>query len=144
MQNNLLEIQEYIGEGYKPLVDFESWRVAMLNYSPALRPDQLTQMQRHNETDEVFVLLQGRCILFVGEGEKRVGRIYAADLEPGKIYNVKRAVWHTHTLSFEAKVLVVENRETTYDNSPSSPLTPAQHQELVRLTRSLWGGDDGP
>ena len=144
MQNNLLEIQEYIGEGYKPLVDFESWRVAMLNYSPALLPDQLTQMQRHNETDEVFVLLQGRCILFVGEGEKRVGRIYAADLEPGKIYNVKRAVWHTHTLSFEAKVLVVENRETTYDNSPFSPLTPAQHQELVRLTRSLWGGDDGP
>ena len=144
MQNNLLEIQEYIGEGYKPLVDFESWRVAMLNYSPALLPDQLTQMQRHNETDEVFVLLQGRCILFVGEGDKRVGRIYAADLEPGKIYNVKRAVWHTHTLSFEAKVLVVENRETTYDNSPFAPLTPAQHQELVRLTRSLWGGDDRP
>ena len=139
--NNLLEIHEYTGEEYQPLVDFESWRVAMLNYSPALLPEHLTRMQRHNETDEVFVLLQGRCILFIGEGGETVSRTHATDLEPGKVYNVKKAVWHTHTLSKDAKVLVVENRETTYDNSPFTPLTGAQHQELVRLARSLWSGD---
>lgn len=136
--NNLLEIQIYAGDGYKPLVDFESWRVAMLNYSPALLPENLTQMQRHNETDEVFVLLQGRCILFVSEGRETANGIHAVDLEQGKVYNVKKAVWHTHTLSKDAKVLVVENCDTTYDNSPFTPLTAAQQQHLVRLTRSLW------
>ena len=138
MKNTLLEIQEYNGEGYRPLVDFANWRVAMLNYSPDLLPEQLTRMQRHNETDEVFVLLRGRCILFVGEGREKVRRIHAADLEPGKVYTVRQAVWHTHTLSRDARVLVVENRDTTYDNSPFTPLTALLQQELIHLTRSLW------
>jgi ureidoglycolate hydrolase len=140
MHNNLLEIQDYTEDGYSPLVDFENWRVAMLNYSPELLPEKLTQMQRHNETDEVFVLLQGRCILFIGEGNETVCRMHAADMEPGKVYNVRQGVWHTHTLSRTAKVLVVENRDTTFDNSPFTPLTAAQQQELIRTAHALWPG----
>jgi len=136
----LLEIHRHEGDGYKPLVDFADWRVAVLNFSPDLLPENLTRMQRHNETDEVFVLLQGRCILFVGEGRESVTRIHAEDLQPGKIYNVKQAVWHTHALSSDAKVLVVENRDTTYDNSPFAPLSAEQQQTLVDLTASLWKG----
>jgi len=142
MDSQLLEIQEYTGQGYKPLVDFEGWRVAILNYSPDLLPQRLTRMQRHNETDEVFVLLQGRCLLFVGTGEATVDSLHAADLESGKVYNVRKGVWHTHTLSVDAKVLVVENRDTTYDNSPFTPLSLAQQEELILLTQSLWGSTD--
>lgn len=138
----LLEIHEHDDGGYRPLVDFANWRVAMLNYSPDLELEQLNRMQRHNETDEVFVLLQGRCILFIGEGQDGVNRIHAEDLRPGRVYNVKRAAWHTHTLSADAKVLVVENCDTTYDNSPFTPLAPAQHQELIKLARSLWNGPE--
>jgi len=138
MIDHLLEVHQHQGEGYKPLVDFASWRVAILNYSPELLPERLTRMQRHNETDEVFVLLQGRCLLFVGEGGTRVGALHAIDLVPGRVYNVKQAVWHTHTLSADAQVLVVENRDTTYDNSPFTPLTPAQQEELIALSRCRW------
>ncbi len=136
----LLEIHQHEGLSYKPLVDFGGWRVAVLNFSPDLLPENLTRMQRHNETDEVFVLLQGQCILFVCEGRESVTRIHAEDLQPGKIYNVKQAVWHTHALSPDAKVLVVENRDTTYDNSPFAPLSAEQQQTLVDLTASLWKG----
>lgn len=136
----LLEIHQHEGDGYKPQVDFANWRVAVLNFSPDLLPENLTRMQRHNETDEVFVLLQGQCILFVGEGQESVTRIHAENLQPGKIYNVKQAVWHTHALSSDAKVLVVENRDTTYDNSPFAPLSAEQQQTLVDLTASLWKG----
>ena len=138
MDNNLIEIGEHLGEGYMPLVDYESWRVAILNFSTTLLPENLTQMQRHNETDEVFVLLRGRCILFVGEGRDTVTRIHAEDLQSQRVYNVKKAVWHTHTLSKDAMVLVVENRDTTYDNSPFTDLTAAQHRELLRAAQSLW------
>lgn len=140
--NKLLEIHEHTGESYMPLVDFSGWRVAVLNYSPELLPEKLDRMQRHNETDEVFVLLRGRCILFVGEGEETVNRIHAANLEPGKIYNVRQGVWHTHTLSRDASVLVVENRDTTYDNSPFTGLPAAQQQELVEMANTLWTGID--
>ncbi|MDD2464263.1 MAG: hypothetical protein PHI97_09715 [Desulfobulbus sp.] len=136
---SLLEIHLHDGPGYKPLVDFATWRVAILNFSEDLLPHNLTRVQRHNQTDEVFVLLEGRCILFVGEGTETATRIHAQPLVPGQVYNVRQAVWHTHTLSRDAKVLVVENRDTTYENSPFTPLSKAQHKELIDLVTTLWG-----
>ncbi len=135
---DLLEIHRHDAPSYKPLVDFESWRVAILNFSEDLLPENLTRMQRHNETDEVFVLLEGSCILFVGEGSDCVTRIHGELLQPGRVYNVKKAVWHTHTLSEDAKVLVVENRDTTYDNSPFTPLSEGLHRELIEMVGNLW------
>lgn len=139
INEQLLEVREHRGPGYLPLVDFATWRVAILNFAAELRPENLTRMQRHNETDEVFVLLHGRCILFVGEGEEGVTAIHARELEPHRLYNVKQAVWHHHTLSEDAMVLVVENRDTTYDNSPFCALTGSQQEEIQRITNQLWG-----
>ena len=131
----LLEVREHTTEGYRPLVDFSAWRVAVLNYSPELRPENITAMQRHNETDEVFVLLRGRCLLYIGAGESAVTQVYAEDMAPLKVYNVRKGVWHHHALSEDAMVLVVENRDTTYDNSPFCQLTEAQRREVVALSR---------
>jgi hypothetical protein len=36
-------------------------------------------------------------------------------------------------------VLIVENRDTTFDNSPFCPLSDRQRQMLVDQTRELWG-----
>ena len=137
ISEELLEIREHTAEGYRPMVDFEVWRVAVLNYSPSLRAENITSMQRHNETDEVFVLLRGRCILFLGQGDDIVTQVFAEDMVPLKIYNVKKAAWHTHTLSEDGMVLVVENRDTTYDNSPFCSLTKEQQEEIVELTRTF-------
>ena len=140
--SHLLDVQQHDGTGYRPLVDYDTWRVAILNFSPDLLPENLTRMQRHNETDEVFVLLAGKCILFVGAGTDSVTEIYATDLQPGRVYNVRHAVWHTHTLSEDAKVLVVENRDTTYDNSPFTPLAAPLFLNLQAMVKDLWGSPD--
>lgn len=134
----LVEIGSYTGPGYQPLVDFGAWRVAVLRAIDELWPENLTSMQRHHETDEVFVLLAGRCILFVGEGTDSVTAIHAVDMEPLKLYNIKRNVWHTHTLSAEATVLIVENADTTAANSAVAPLSPSQRAEIVQLTHTVW------
>ncbi len=134
----LLEIRDYGGEGYRPLIDFGAWRVAVLRAIDELLPENLATMQRHDETDEVFVLLAGRCILFFGEGTDAVTTIHAADMEPLKLYNVKRGAWHTHTLSEDATVLIVENVDTTDANSPLVTLNAAQRAEIVQLTQALW------
>lgn len=139
----LLEIHTCREEGFHPQVDFGRWRVAVLNYIGHLLPENLTGMQRHDETDEVFVLLKGRCILFIGEGGDQVEEIHARDLEPGSVYNVKRGTWHTHTLTPDASVLVVENRDTTEDNSPFRELTAEQTAAIVAETRRLWAGVKG-
>jgi len=134
----LLEIREYYGIGYTPLVDYCAWRVAVLRFIEELLPHRLDKMQRHDETDEVFVLLAGRCILFIGEGDEQVGQIHAQDMEPIKLYNVKRGCWHTHTLSRDATVLIIENQDTRSANSPQVSLDAMQREKLVELTRQLW------
>jgi hypothetical protein len=135
---SLLEIREYAGAGYQPLIDYEAWRVAVLRFIDELLPQNLVNMQRHNETDEVFVLLSGRCILFIGAGDEHVTTIHAQDMEPLKLYNVRRHSWHTHTLSADATVLIVENRDTSSDNSTEIALDEAQRGKLVEWTDRLW------
>jgi hypothetical protein len=135
----LLEIREYTGIGYAPLVDYGAWRVAVLRFIDELLPHRLGKMQRHDETDEVFVLLSGRCILFIGEGAECVTEIHAQAMEPMKLYNVKRGGWHTHTLNEDATVLIIENKDTNSSNSPEIPLGVIQRGQLVELTRQLWG-----
>ena len=92
ISEKLLEVRDYTKEGYSPVVDYDTWRVAVLNYSNDLLPVNIKAMQRHNETDEVFVLLSGRCILFIGDGDEIVTDIFAENMQPFKIYNVKKSV----------------------------------------------------
>jgi hypothetical protein len=139
ISETLLEIRDYNLAGYKPVIDYANWRVAILNFHEELLPEKITKLQRHNETDEVFVLLRGRCILFIGQGEDQaIATVHGQDMLPHTIYNVKKGTWHSHTLSEDAMVLIVENRDTTIDNSPFCPLTHVQQASLVELTHRLW------
>jgi hypothetical protein len=130
-QKDLLEIMEYTKEGYSPVIDFGTWRVAILNYCEELEPQNIHKFQKHEETDEIFVLLKGECILYVAEGTDTVGTIYSQSMEKNKLYNVKKSTWHSHTLSRDTMVLIVENRDTDLSNSPEIELTEEQRRFLV-------------
>ncbi len=139
LPETLIEIRDHTGPDYKPLVDYQSWRVALMNYTDDLTPDKINRMQKHTETDEVFVLMTGRCILYIGEGDGSVTQVHAVDMEPYKLYNVRRGVWHSHTFSRDARVLIVENRDTVDANSPFVGLTGEQQADVVKLAGKLWG-----
>jgi hypothetical protein len=143
MNRHLLEVSEYDATGYAPVVDFQTWRVAMLNYIDELEPDKIDNLQCHNETDEVFVLLKGHCILFCAEVDQNNNIIDIAswNMELNKTYNIKRGVYHTHTLSEDAKVLIIENRDTTDDNSPKIIVNDLVRQRLIELSSRLWKGE---
>lgn len=138
LPKSLIEIHEHNGNDYKPLVDYQTWRVALMNYTPDLTPDKINRMQKHTGTDEVFALMTGRSILFIGEGRETITKVHAVDMEPYKLYNVKKGVWHSHTFSEDARVLIVENCDTADVNSPFAPLSESQCLEVVKLTKNLW------
>lgn len=138
ISESLIEIREHNEPDYMPLIDYQSWRVALINHTVDYLPEKITRMQKHTETDEVFVLLAGRCILFLGEGGESVTKVHAADMELYKLYNVKKGVWHSHTFSEDARVLVVENRDTVFENSPFVGLSETQQKEVLELTEELW------
>jgi len=141
MHDDLLQIREFHGEGYQPLIDFGTWRVAILRYIDDMIPARIDQVERHNETDEVFVLLEGQAVLFLGEGDKQVEKLHPQVMEPKKMYNVKRGAWHCAVLSRDASILLVENCDTGTANSDYAALPLEMRQmiiETARLEQPAW------
>ena len=117
MNEELLQIKRCQDAGYHPQIYFEGWRVAYLNDTPKFHLENMEDMQRHNTSDEVFVLLKGSCTLYIGDGgDEGPGTVRAVELEPGVIYNVRRGAWHTHATGPDASVLIVENADVSPEN----------------------------
>ena len=135
MDKNVLDILFFDGIGYKPLIDFNDWRVAILRYIDELQPDRIEQMERHIETDEVFVLLNGRATLLMGGNGPTLDGVHPQPMEPGKLYNVKQNAWHSVLLSKDASILLVENRDTARENSEYARLTDDQRKLVVEIAQ---------
>ena len=106
-----IEIYDYTGESYMPAMSFGKWRVAYLNDAEVFREENFCQMERHNETDEVFILLEGKATLIIGEEMNRI------EMEPHKLYNIPLGVWHNIITTEGTRVLIVENEDTGLKNS---------------------------
>lgn len=90
-----LQIFSHEVSGYKPQVDFNTWRVALLNASDMYLPNNITYFDNHLETDEVFILLSGSCALLLAGNDEKPHDTVCHWLEEGKVYNVKSGTWHT-------------------------------------------------
>ena len=108
---NGLDIIEYAGEGYLRLVNNGKWTLATLNWAPRFEESNITDLERHHLTDEVFVLLQGKATLLIGEKAERV------EMEPLKYYNIRAGIWHNIFVSKDARVLIGESSNTSKDNT---------------------------
>lgn len=125
MDAKLLEIAEHNDPGYKALIAFAGWRVAFLNDDPSrFRRETMPYLERHNETDEVFVLTKGNCTLYIGDGRGDTpGHIETVKMEPNRMYNVKQGVWHNLVGDEDMVLLIVENADTSKANSDFFPVT---------------------
>jgi len=130
MDDETLEITQYTGEGYQPLIDFGTWRVAILRWAEGSLPENIDTMECHTQTDEVFILLEGQATLVLGGNSASVDRIHPQKLEPNKLYNVKQNAWHTLLLSRDASILIVENCDTGEDNTEYCML-PNEFKKIV-------------
>jgi hypothetical protein len=126
-----LQIKEFRGIGYLPLVDYGTWRVAYLRYIDELIPRNIKRVERHVETDEVFVLIEGQALLFIGKGDEQVDELVPLRMEPLKIYNVKKNAWHCCVLSHDATILLVENCNTGLANTDYCALEEDQCQVII-------------
>jgi cupin superfamily acireductone dioxygenase involved in methionine salvage len=129
------------GIGYQKLFHSRNWRIAMLNFIDELKIDRIDYVECHQETDEAFVLLQGRASLFFAEeNQGKIERFVCLPLEFGKVYRVPAGVYHSHTLSEDAKLLVVEEENTGYHNSPRIYLTPADRSSMAQTLQEVNRG----
>ena len=106
-----LEIYDYKDEGYERQVSFGEWTVALANYTDKWKRGNTKYIERHLKTDEVFVLLSGVGSLLIGEEMTEV------KMEHGRLYNVKAGEWHQLVVEEDAKILIVENADTSSENT---------------------------
>lgn len=103
----MIEELTYAGEGFQVVKQHEGWKIGYLRYSD--RFSKLGEMEKHLKTDEIHVLLQGEATLYT-DTEERL-------MEKNVAYNIPRGVWHHIVVSQDALVLVVENSNTTRENT---------------------------
>lgn len=123
----MLEVYDWTDEGYRPLVLTHDWQVALLNWEPLFDRSNLDEIERHNHTDEVFVLIQGKAVLFTKEeGDE----LRAVEMVLHKIYNVPKGVWHNLVASWDVRFIIVEDRDTHLHDTEIRPITSGELAEL--------------
>ena len=110
-------------QGFFPVVFFEQWRVAVLNYCDIVEKAALYRLERHVETDEVFVLQKGKAWLILGGSGDAPACVETFPMEAGVVYNIARSCWHHVVMTQDASVLIVENADTGDANSAYANLS---------------------
>lgn len=103
----MMQIFDFDGRDYKVMMQFEGWKIGLLRHSD--RFSKFTQLERHTKSDEAFALLGGSAVLYT-EGE-------SVKMEKCKLYNIPKGEWHHITVSEDATVIVIENSNTSKDNT---------------------------
>ncbi|MBR4099414.1 MAG: hypothetical protein IKK55_00280 [Clostridia bacterium] len=106
-----MEKYTYSGEDFNAVFTSDRWKIGMLRYSE--RFSKLCVLERHLETDECFVLLKGKATLFI----KYDDFIEEIAMEKNVVYNIAKGEWHHIVVSKDASVLVVENSDTSKENT---------------------------
>ena len=103
----MIQIGSHQNAGFGVIAEYGEWKVGLLRYSE--RFSRLGEMERHLLTDEVFILTSGKATLYT---EKET-----VTMEPNVAYTIPAAVWHHIVLGETATVIVVENRNTSIENT---------------------------
>ena len=111
--------------GFDAVVKNECFKCAFITHSPAYSFGEVREMKRHNETDEIFVLLCGSAVMLICEN----GEFSEVALLPNTAYNVHAKTWHYLAVSEDALVFVTERADTDSSNSEIISLETARRIE---------------
>lgn len=127
-------IQSYShsGEGFRPLVVSSGWQVSQLNDRSDLHADTIRQVERHDATDEVFILMKGDATLVICTECDGALVPETLHMEPGVTYNIPRGVWHTIMTAPGMQVMIVEKDDTHKNDVTHRLLTASECQVLQK------------
>ena len=121
----------YEGEGLTRVFENEKWMVGIKNWKPANDIANLDNIERHNITDELFILLAGHCtLLFANEKEDGSLAFDYVEMEPMKVYNIPCTLWHNTITQHDTKLALIEDSACGSANSDVRTLTADEIAEI--------------
>jgi ureidoglycolate hydrolase len=130
---NMIETYRFDGSGYDPFLIKENWQVAQLNYMPEQDLLNITKMDRHLLTDEVFILLKGTAILIAGTEKDDELQFECIKMRKGITYNIPVKLWHNIAMDKGAEVIIFEKDKTHLRDFEYLQISEAQKLELQNL-----------
>ncbi len=124
-------------EGLSRVYENDKWMVGIKNWKPANDVEGINCLERHNKSDELFVLLSGKCVLIYANDVNGELIIEAVDMEPMKVYNIPAVLWHNTVTQKDTKLLLVEDSSTGMDNSDILILSEEQITKVRELVIRL-------
>jgi hypothetical protein len=119
------------GEGLARVYENKAWMVGLKNYKPANDAGLFTEIERHRQSDELFLLLEGSCVLLSAFEERCSLRFEAQAMKTGALYVIPFSVWHTTITTPGARLALVEDPGTGAANSDVRVLS-AEELEAAR------------
>ena len=114
---SLLEKGEWAGEGFKPVLKIGGYRLAVLKYFSGVSADNINRIERHNLTDEIFILTEGAAWMILLENAGEKSGLHVFPMRRNAAYNVRAGVWHHVLLSEDAHIIIFEKADTSKENS---------------------------
>lgn len=124
----------YAGEGLKRGYENKEWTVGLKNYKKANDIEFINNLERHNKTDELFVLVEWKCTIVTAE-EKGEDLFFKAEtMASNTIYTIPKTLWHNTITDREAKLILIENSDTSMENSDIMEL---DNEQLIKLKKCI-------
>lgn len=131
-------IEEYnIREkGYHPFLIKEGWQLAKLNYTEKQRINEITRLDVHLETDEIFVPIEGKAVLIAAVLVNNEPRFELELMKINHIYNIPKGVWHNIAMEKGSEVFIAEKSNTHISDFDHFALSNSQKDELEILVKA--------
>jgi len=113
------------GEGLKRVYENSAWMVGVKNYKTANDAAKFDEIELHRETDELFVLIDGVCILLEAVVDGGRLRFEAQRMKRGLVYVIPSSHWHTTITEPGVKLVLIEDPKTGSANSEVRKLADA-------------------
>ena len=124
---------EFNGKGMQRVFENEKWTVGIKNWKPANDVTGIDCLERHNKTDELFVLVEGSCTLVYANEVNGGLEFGAVKMEKDKVYNIQATLWHNTITRKDTKMILIEDSNTSMEYSDILNLTEAQIAEMRSL-----------
>ncbi|WP_273273426.1 hypothetical protein [Maribacter polysiphoniae] len=131
-------IEEYnIKEkGYHPFIVKEGWQLARLNYTEEQQINQITKLDVHLKTDEIFIPIAGKAVLIAASMVNNEPQFEMELMKINHIYNIPKGVWHNIAMEEGSEVFIAEKSNTHVSDFEYYDLSKEKIEELGRMVKA--------
>ena len=137
----LIEKYQITENGYHPFLIRDGWQVAQLNYMPEQEIGNISKLDIHHLTDEVFILLKGKAVLIGATIDGNDVKFEIEVMRPNITYNIPANTWHNIAMGMECEIIIVEKSNTHEGDFEFFPLSEEKKKEMEILVKKAVEGN---